>query len=297
MKQTLSHILTILAFCAAVSSCGHTTENGGEAEENAAGTTSSIHPANDKSGPECWNISIYLDLSDRLIKGQGEPQSEPQMLRDTAIITHLSDMFVEHVAKNRIVPCKDKFQVFFYPTDGIPNASAISKKLTLDLENVAPQEKKHIVKNWTENIRQNITPIYSTTLDTKKWLGSDIWGFFKNKIKISTVRPNCRNILVILTDGYIFHEHSKIKQGANEYSYILSQNIGIKDMKLIPCNKDLDNLEVLFVEINPTQFSHGDLMQHIIGTWLEEMGVKHYDIIQTDVSSNILPGIDNFIKQ
>ncbi|MBQ2441403.1 MAG: hypothetical protein II502_04335, partial [Paludibacteraceae bacterium] len=64
------------------------------------------------------------------------------------------------------------------------------------------------------------------------------------------------------------------------------------------CNKNLDNLEVMCLEINPikTKPQHYDKMKHIIGTWLTSMGVKHYDIVQTGASNYVFPAIENFLQ-
>ena len=240
-----------------------------------------------------WNVSVYLDLSDRLTKGNGEPQT----LRDTAIISNIIQLYVDNVVKHKIVPCNDKFQVFFYPTDGIQNASAVSNVLKVDLEQYtqSPAQKKEVLLRMQHEIMQNVTAIYESTLQNKKWLGSDIWGFFKNKIKISCVRQGYRNILVVLTDGYIYHAKSTVAQG-NEYSYLLQSNISKPGTKLMKCNEGLEDLEVLFLEINPTQYSHTEKMQNIIGAWMEEMGVQHYEVIETDVTANITPAITDFFK-
>jgi len=240
-----------------------------------------------------WNVSVYLDLSDRLTKGNGESQT----LRDTAIISNIIKLYVDNVVKHKIVPCNDKFQVFFYPTNGIQNASAVSNALKVDLEQYSktPAMKRKVLHSMQQDILQNVDTIYKSTLQNNRWLGSDIWGFFKNKIKISCVREGYRNILVVLTDGYIYHANSRVAHG-NEYSYLLQSNISKPGTKLIKCNDGLDNLEVLFLEINPSQFSHTEKMQDIIGTWMKEMGVRHYEVVETDVTANITPAVSQFFK-
>ena len=240
-----------------------------------------------------WNVSIYLDLSDRLIMNKGENQ----VLRDTAIISYITDLFIDNVVKHKIVPCEDKFQIFFYPTDGISNASALSKDLTVNLKDLThnPALKKQKLMTMKNDIMSRIVPIYDETLKNKNWLGSDIWGFFKKRIKTSCVDEGYRNILVILTDGYLYHKNSKIHEGS-KYSYILPSNINIPDFELITCQSDLSNLEVLFLEINPSQQAHYDKLKHIIGTWLEGMGVERYQIEETDVTANITPAIKQFFK-
>ena len=241
-----------------------------------------------------WNISIYLDLSDRLVHGQGEPQ----MQRDTAIISYIIEAYKSNVIKRKIVPCEDKFQVFFYPTAGIANASAVSQSLQLNLKELNPQpaEKKKKLQTMQADMLSTIAPIYDNALQNKQWLGSDIWGFFQKKITYSCIENGYRNILIILTDGYIYHKNSAQKKGNNEYSYILPSNINVPNMKLIPCGVDLQDLEVLFLEVNPSQFQHAEKIQQTIGDWLKAMGVTHYDIIETDVTANITPAIKRFLQ-
>lgn len=243
-----------------------------------------------------WNVSIYLDLSDRLTTGQGEPQ----MLRDTAIISYVIDRFVDNVVRRKIVPCDDKFQIFFYPTEGISNASTLSKGLSFNLKDYAtqPAQKKKTLLAMKADILNLIVPIYEETMQRRQWIGSDIWGFFKKRVRLACMEEGYRNILIILTDGYIYHQNSLFRQNGSEYSYCARLTLDKQPgMKLIPCNSDLQTLEVLMLEINPARQSHYDRLNEILGTWLQSMGVEHYLIEETDVSANILPAIKIFLKQ
>ena len=61
------------------------------------------------------------------------------------------------------------------------------------------------------------------------------------------VKPDARNIMVILTDGYLFHENNKIKKD-NAYSYILPQTLDNPQSSLIVDREGkLDKLEVLLL--------------------------------------------------
>lgn len=241
-----------------------------------------------------WNVSVYLDLSDRLTKGKGESQ----LIRDTAIISFVVDQFVDNVVKHKIVPCNDKLQIFFYPTDEIINASSLSRELVVNLHDFAsqPASKKQKLKTMKADLMSTIIPIYNETLKNSRWLGSDIWGFFKKRVKTLCIEKDYRNVLIILTDGYIYHQNSRLKNG-NEFSYILPSNINTSDLKLMRCQTDLAELEVLFLEINPSRYEHFDKMQNIISTWLEDMGVEHYQIEETDVTANITPVIKAFLQE
>ncbi len=236
-----------------------------------------------------WNVTVLIDLSDRIIQGKGEEQ----MLRDTTLIQSIAKQFSDNVVNRKIVSCKDRLQVMFYPTVGISNASALSDSLLFDLSSELPGKKKFVLMRMPSRIRDNVTKLYHETTANKTWVGSDIYGFFKDAIKISTIKKDYRNILIVLTDGYIYHKESASAKG-NEYTYILSSNIE-KDIKLMNCGSDLNNLEVLFLEINPKKPVHMDKIKSIIGEWLTGMGCQHYDFIKTDVSANVAPAIKNFL--
>lgn len=241
------------------------------------------------------NITIYLDLSDRLNNGAGGIH-EPQMLRDTALISHIVDKFINSVVSRKIVPCTDNFRIVFYPTTGISGASDISNKLSFDLGQVQPADKKRLLLSMKTTIQNNLSHIYNETIQNKNWVGSDIWGYFDSKIGISCVKKDYRNVLFVLTDGYIYHKASAVSFGNNTYSYLTCSVINRPDMKLQPGSKKLPNLEVMFLELNPQPQTDLHKQKRIIGTWLDSMDIKHYDIVETDVTGNTKDAIDNFLR-
>jgi len=141
--------------------------------------------------------------------------------------------------------------------------------------------------------------IYQHAIETGRannWPGSDIWGFFQSDVKRSIEQDtNYRNILIILTDGYLYHAKTKDYKDPtkpNQYAYLLSKdklnNVGkycnepnwenkIKqdDFGLITKRKDLQNLEILVLGIRKTGGLYTEeILTHVIGKWFDEMGVK-----------------------
>lgn len=149
------------------------------------------------------NISVYLDLSDRLTRDIVPSQME----RDMAIIDHLVDLFIADCVDNgKIINSKNHFQVFFYPAPNSSQIAQLAKGLNVDMSKCEVSQKKVELTDMKSRFQKNLAQIYSDVLEQQDWVGSDIWGFFSNKeVDKLCVRSGYRNILVILTDGYFYH--------------------------------------------------------------------------------------------
>lgn len=243
------------------------------------------------------NISIFLDLSDRLVRDNQTPN---QTYRDTAIINYVCDYFREATLGPQILKNSNKIKVFFYPTPADPEISTVAKGLSVDIGEKKGVEKRKAIDGLKSQFQTNLGQIYEETIKEQEWVGCDIWDFFSSKkVDAQCIRKDARNILVILTDGYIFHANNKINEG-NAYSYILPQTLANPSSSLIARRKDvpLDNLEVLMLEINPYQPQHRDQMEKIIGDWFTAMGIKKYAIAETDANmTNTETIIKNFLDE
>ncbi len=237
------------------------------------------------------NISVFLDLSDRL---KDENSGMKQCDKDTAIVNNIVDLFVKNVVDNKIIKRNDCFKVFFYPQPNNSKINLLASKLEYDLAKVPIGEKKMKLNQMKKVVNESLSEIYSCTIRENKWPGCDIWGFFKDKVKPLCIKDGYRNILIILTDGYIYHEESKITDG-NKTSFILPSVLNGTNPQLICKTKDLGDLEVLFLEIDNNS-SYNDKLKTIIGNWLGEMGVSKYEIHGTDAPANTKVIIENFIK-
>lgn len=237
------------------------------------------------------NISIYLDLSDRL-----ERQMTPsQMERDIEIVKYLTEIVKKHAVSQKILPSRDRIKVFFYPTPNDSKTALLSQDLEMDLSKAQPAEKKQMLLDFQEKFTSSLTQIYDATMQDKNWIGSDIWGFFKKQVDTYCIRGDARNIIVILTDGYLFYAPNKQKDG-NNYSYILPQTLSNPNSGLIVSRQGLDNLEVLMLEINPLDPKHQDQMETILQNWFTNMGVQNIYVGETDQPSNTKLIIDKFLK-
>lgn len=237
------------------------------------------------------NISVYLDLSDRLERQMFPSQKD----RDIEIVNYLTEVVKNHAVAQKILPSRDRIKVFFYPTPNDSKIALLSKDLEMDLSKVQPAEKKQILLDFQERFKTSMTQIYDATLQGKNWIGSDIWGFFKKQVDTYCIREDARNIIVILTDGYLFYAPNKLKDGDN-YSYILPQTLSNPNSGLIVARKGLENLEVLMLEVNPLDPKHQDQMENILQNWFSCMGVQKFYVGETDQPSNTKLIIDKFLK-
>jgi hypothetical protein len=264
--------------------------------------------------PEQLNITLLLDLSDR-IDPKKNPEKPEHYKRDISIVQHFSELFVKDMEKRGTYMAKGKIKVIFSPKPQDPNVNLYAEKLSVDLSQMDIKQKKEIHDSITSIFTDNISKIYNATISQSKWIGSDIWRFFKNDVKDYCVDndANYRNILVILTDGYIFHQDSKDQNG-NRYSYLLpniiskynlrknsnwQQEIDRKDFGLITKRNDLDNLEVLVLEVTPSPNykDDEDIIKYVLAKWFKEMKVKRFGIYNSDLPEYTKQRINDFIKE
>ena len=198
-------VLLIMALTILTACCGG-KKNDSSSSDGKTTTVQSNKPL---------NISIYLDLSDRLERQMVPSQKD----RDIEIVNYLTEIVKNHAVAQKILPSRDRIKVFFYPTPNDSKIALLSQDLEMDLSKAQPAEKKQMLLDFQERFNTSLTKIYEATMQAKNWIGSDIWGFFKKQVDTYCIREDARNIIVILTDGYLFYAPNKQKDG-NNYSYI-----------------------------------------------------------------------------
>lgn len=251
--------------------------------------TNSEHSSETKTPTE-WNISVYLDLSNRLVR----PMTPTQAERDITLISYMVSEFTSHCKSKKVRDCNDHFQIFFYPSPSDPEISALSKELDTELEGLENLEKQNVVESMSAKYSSALEKIYSSTLKNRNWVGCDIWSFFNNKkVDNMCVRPGYRNILIILTDGFIYHIDNVTKIDGT-YTYIPA-NVSSSTHSLNVSRDGLSNLEVLVLEVNPMRPKQFQILTDIWGKWLSGMGITHYDLVETDLPNNNKHAVKSFL--
>lgn len=257
---------------------------------------------------ENLNISVLLDLSDRI---NPEKHPSPAMefyLRDVGYLRSIAENFEAHVINKKVIKIDDKLQVFIDPE---PSDNTLNKKLnTLKISFDKSVVTKKRILETCRKYDSISTLIYEAAIKDDHYVGSDTWRFLKNKVNDYCVEEGYRNILVVLTDGYIYHKNTKIKEG-NRTTYLTPQEVrdfgfnkpgwkekfDQKDYGFLTANENLSNLEVLVLGINPDAKNpyEEDVIRAYWSKWLKEMKVKDFEIKQADLPSNMDKIIREFI--
>lgn len=263
---------------------------------------------NNNNQPQQLNISVLLDLSDRIDINKHPEQVE----KDIAIISEIVDYFKRDMERRGTFDAKGKLQIFMKPFPQIKDINDLQGKLIVDCAGMDIKHKKSLYDSISSIFNKTLQQIYLETNNQGSWTGSDIWRFFQSDVKDYCVEQdtNYRNILIILTDGYIY-DQSTTEQHGNRVQNLTSINfrrylnatdpiaaIENDDFGLITPRNDLNNLEVLVLELNPNNNDqkHEQILKHCIGKWLKEMGVVKYAVYKTDLPVNTSKRIASFLK-
>ena len=286
--------------------CSNTDKNNNNTDNNKGDLGFTVEKL--KGDRPNLNISILLDLSDR-ISPNAHPNATMQYYqRDIGYISSISTAFLNHIVNKEVRKINDRMQIFFDP---LPSNS--------DINNMAEQLKVKLNKNNTSNekliqIRENYDSltkrIYNLAINAKLYPGSDIWGFFNDKVKDYCIREDHRNVLVIITDGYMYYvNNTQRNENRSSYltsNYIMNNNLNniswekrieSNNFGFIPATSGLENLDILVLGLNPNNSSpyEKDVMLKFWSNWFDEMGVSNYELKTADLPSNLDENIKDFI--
>lgn len=277
--------------------------------------------------PKNLNVSILLDLSDRISPTRNPNNAMQYWKRDVEYIQSITYAFEQHLKNKKIILMNDHIQLYFnpIPTD-IPDINNIAAKLnmTFTKDNVTKEKVDSVSSEYLKYTRL----IYKKTLEEKEpgakkgiddYPGSDLFGFFKSNVKNYCIMKGHRNILFILTDGYIyFKNRNKNKGSDNKSNFLLSKNLikwGFTNINYqkkleeegygfqVP-TKGLNDLEVYVIGIEPKQDWELDVIDNYWTNWLKRMGVKNFQgdhseeyLKQAELPADLNRSIQGFINK
>lgn len=247
------------------------------------------------------NVSILIDLSDRIDPEKNPNPTMEYFQRDTEYIKAIEKGFLDHIKSKKVIQLSDQIQVFFNPEPSDPKMNELTKELKVSFDKNTTKENISLIEKKYSDLPLQI---YQSAIKDKKYVGSDIWEFFKNKVTDYCIKDDHRNVLFILTDGYIYHKDSKFSEG-QKTSYLTPElvkslklsssdfkaKIQDKNLGFVKANEDLENLEVIVLGINPAKGNpfEADVIKEYWENWFKEMKIKNYQIKSADLPSNIEP--------
>ena len=223
------------------------------------------------------NYIILLDLSDRLIVQDNQPE------RDKELIKHIYTLFEERVRKHLYLRSRDEIRVVIAHQRGADLKSELYEdSLYTNIENIPGVLRRKTVDERRSIFFNNLDKLYDQAVfsdNPKDFYGADIWRYFYEDLKVDYVSDTLtQNFLFLFTDGYpiVGKDLSKLQTVKEEYP----------DLKIIlieaaPRNKDME----------------WDRVIELWEEWFDSMKIEDYEFVkrmalskEKDILREILEG-------
>jgi len=314
--KTFNKTAVKITFVVIITGCFYSCRDQEEGKTTASEMKESIVPVL-RRDEKNLNINILIDLSNRIDPAKNKLQPKQQE-RDKAVVEYFVKRFKENVANKGAFSAMTKLRVFFHPEPADSSITNAAKMLDVscDAGNSVGTAKrnKELCRTVEQNFSSAITTVYQLAEKQHDYPGSDIWRFMKDEVRRQCIEDSreFRNILVILTDGYMYYKFDRFNQG-NRYSYIernyehftrfrenglLNNEFDQKDFGFIKANDGLHELEVIVMEVSPDDSypMDYDIIKRYWEKWLHEMGVKHYAVFKTEQPAYLSKIIGDFLN-
>lgn len=273
--------------------------------------------------PTNLNLIIVPDLSTRIADTLNDPE---QIKNDTTLLNFIWNCFV---AKTKL-KSNTKDRLILDVTDEYQAAGqfhTIANNLIFDLAQHKGKSNRLFFDQKGNQFNDNVKRLYD--LAKQKTLGADYYYYFNNLLSKYIQKPtlfdNYRNVLIILTDGYLEAQNKK-RTGIAFYTGSLSErkitcskmrssksvNVAT-DIKPIPdCTTHFTDLEVLVLEIkerhttSPQEpFDSGtpcdfEILKSMWTNWFKQIGIKNANdnfFLRQNVSTDFTKKeIENFLN-
>lgn len=247
------------------------------------------------------NITVLLDLSDRIKQDDNTGNTKYiQLEKDSILLMNIQKSFYNNQAPNgkfKVVGNRIKVICYPYPQD-VSKLEDMEFDMKVNDPNDISNKQKQLLSMdsaWKTGISYIYRQAKVEVDKDPKFPGSDIWSFFNGPVEVECVEDGYRNILLILTDGYIYHKNSWKKNGT-VCRGILSETLK-SQTAIEPINKEYENLEVMFLEINtskgtPEEF---DKIEKLLTDWCNNMGIQKVKVVQTNSPQTTKSYVDKFI--
>lgn len=276
--------------------------------------------------PTNLNVIIVPDLSTRIVDTLNNPG---QINNDILLINHIWKSF--ETAVRLKMNSKDRLIVDVTDVSQAQGQfRTVANNLIFDLSDHKNKSNRLYFKEIGNRFSSSISHIYS--LAKSQPHGADYWFYFnqnlQRNIKKSTLFDDYRNVLIIITDGYL-EAQNKLKTGVAFYTGGYNQRVqAFSKLKngssldeaitpyispILDCSQHFPDLEVLILEVNPRKRKsieepHDpgtprdlDILKKLWSDWLTRLEIKNvksdYFNERLDATDLTKKKIDNFITQ
>jgi hypothetical protein len=236
-----------------------------------------VAPAPPKVLKPSVNVIILLDLSARLIKQDGQPS------RDKELIEYICSEMVNIIRDNNGVDrSKEMIKIQIAYQDKIPYSTRrISDSLNFKMSKEVKGGIPAIEKKLLDRFPRNLDRLYEAALFSKvpeDYTGADIPRYFIQDLNNDIKRDSMTtNLLFILTDGYV---------------------INGQDNNLMPdVNIKFPGLKVMVLEVSAKNNDNSsELIQQSWDYWFAKMAVNGYTLRNIGPIAEIKVDITRFLK-
>ena len=212
------------------------------------------------STPVKHNYIILLDLSDRLIVQDNQPE------RDKELIRHLYTLFEERVRKHLYLRSRDEIKVVIAHQRGADLKSEIYEdSLYIDIENVPAVLRRKQEEERRSIFFDNLDKLYDQAVfsnNPKDFYGADIWRYFYEDLKVDYVSDTLtQNFLFLFTDGYPI--------------------VGKDLTKLQTVKEDYPDLKIILIEAAPRDKDmEWDRVVDLWEEWFDSMKIDDFEFVK-----------------
>ncbi len=256
------------------------------------------------------NVIVLLDLSDRITEAG-------QLEKDQEIIKAVLDVFQDNQKRFGFINSKDRLRVAIAPEPGV--TAIANDRLTLDMsttvkgKKVSQSKGKPAFDEMREEFEVELSDLYAKAAENLN-TGADLYTFFCTTLPVSFLEDSDKiTKVIVLTDGYLyFNKKFQKKRPSGTYmdeSQVAKQRKA-KDwevyfdkhkLALKACNKDLDQVEVLILEVaskfQGQSVNEFDIVSHYWSEWFSAMGVEASIYPQNHQVSSIKGYIKDFLER
>jgi hypothetical protein len=210
--------------------------------------------------PVKHNCIILLDLSDRLIVQDNQPE------RDKELIRYLYTLFEERVRKQLYLRSRDEIKVVIAPQRGADLRSELFEdSLYINMDNIPGVLRRKKEEERRSIFFDNLDRLYDQAVfskNPKDFYGADIWKYFYEDLKVDYIKDTLtKNFLFLFTDGYPI--------------------VGKDLTKLQPVNEEYPDLKIILIEAAPRDKDmEWDRVIELWEEWFDSMKIDDYVFVK-----------------